>query len=72
MCKAHFAQGDPVQEGQGLEDGPGKEALRPKAAWLWRSNKADFQKEGEDDEEDRVAYGMLRVQAPQPVGIEEV
>merc|ERR1711860_251547 len=46
-------------------------ALRQKATGFRRSEEAHSQEEGQDHQEDRVAYGVLQVQEEDPVPHQE-
>jgi len=70
--EAHQPQGQPVQEGQGVEEGARSSSLRSETEGIWRPVEADFPKEGQNNEEDRAASRVHRLQAPQAAGAQAV
>lgn len=68
--QAYRAQGIAVQEGQGIHARPRTSPLRSQTARIRRSDEADLPKESQDHQEDRLAYGVQRVQTQETTRFE--
>merc|ERR1712025_1185170 len=63
LQEAHPAQSYPIQNRKSISLRSRKEALRPEAEWIWRSDETYLPQEGQDYKKNRTEDGVYRVQA---------